>query len=860
MKQFSVLFLSLVTSTLVAGSAYPLLAQEQSAAQLLKVTPRGSLRYNSNGAGFDSYVHFEGFLPLTQQPGKNLTFLDGRLLLAPDNGTLSGNVLLAHRFFSNNNQVLGGYLAYDRRNTGDAKFNQIGFGLERLTANLDLRLNAYFPVGETRSLVASRSSAAAQFVGNNLVFDRRQDFQVALRGVDLEAGVPLLPLGSGFVWGYVGAYYYRGDDFPGFAGARGRLVARPQENVEVNLTVQSDSEFGTRAWVGLGLTYPAQPATRQANNTVNLAARIAEPIERLVSVVVTEQTVVKQEVAINPLTGQPYRFIFVDTGAGSFSDLSSVQLAEGDIVLVGIIDPVTGAANTNAAGTGNVVLTNGTQLLSSTVLQQVNTGFGLVSVPALTPSTTAPTLQGTVILANNNVVNGLNIQPAGAIGIQGTNISNANLQNNRISGASTGILLQNVTNPILSNNTVLNAANRGISLTQTTNAQLVQNVVDGAVGEGIGLDNALGTVVIDRNIVRNVTQTATDTNLEAGIFIRNNTGNANITISNNITESYLQSANRVDGIEVNLCRGDSFDPVDRFSDNAFATCTAPASMTVNVANNQIRSIGTGTDGSDGIDFNLGDGGNLVATVQGNQVESISGAGISVDIASSAAPIAAPVMNMTIANNQIRNILNDDAIRAESNTAGSVALTIRDNTIDTVGGNNDGIDLEFTTTATNPTKTVVTIANNQILNVSDRGVEIDTTNNALLQISVTNNTITSTPTSTGTNLRLAAAGTSNLFATVTGNTFSQLNSQFPVANFIPIVGGSARLCLNAVSNLGSLGSGIDLRQGGTGVLQVVNLASLGADNNNISVTQLTGTPINIPPATFEAATPTGCTPP
>ncbi|MBM0742838.1 hypothetical protein JOY44_14685 [Phormidium sp. CLA17] len=79
------------------GADEALQAQEKSAASLLRVQPRGSLRYTSDGAGFDPYVHFEGFLPLDQQPGRNLTFLDGRLLLSTDNGTFSGNVVLAHR-------------------------------------------------------------------------------------------------------------------------------------------------------------------------------------------------------------------------------------------------------------------------------------------------------------------------------------------------------------------------------------------------------------------------------------------------------------------------------------------------------------------------------------------------------------------------------------------------------------------------------------------------------------------------------------------------------------------------------------------------------------------------------------------
>jgi parallel beta-helix repeat protein len=850
-------FLSLLlTASFLCGSEQPLKAQESGAA-LLRVQPRGALRINSDGAGFDPYVHFEGFFPLTQQPGKNLTFLEGRLLLSTDNGTFSGNAVLGHRFFSGQNQLFTGYLAYDRRNTGDSDFDQIGFGIERLTSTLDLRMNAYFPVGESRSLVGSRLGNTLQVVGNSLGIERQQDFEVALRGLDVEAGTRLFNLGRGSVWGYIGAYYYRGEGVSGFAGARGRLVARPQENVDVKLTVQSDSEFGTRAWVTAGVSFPGLPSSRRSDNTVNLAARMAEPVDRQIAVVVTERTTTDAVLAINPLTGQPFRIIQVDTGAGSFSNLSTLSIAPGDVVLVGIID-----ANGDLASTGNVTLANDVQLLSTTTSQPISTNLGSFTLAALTPSTTAPTIRGTVTLANNNTVSGFNITPTNAIGIRGTNISNPNLQNNRVTGATTGILLQTVTNPVLTNNTVTNSSGRGISLTETTNAQVRRNTVSGAVSEGIGLDNALGTVVIDNNTVRNVTQTSTDTNLEAGIFVRNNRGTANITISNNTTENNLQSGNRVDGIEVNLCRGDSFAVADRFTDNAFGTCAAPASMTVNVLNNQIRRIGTGTDGSDGIDFNLGDGANLTATLNGNAIEDVSDAGITFDIVSSTTPVSRPTATINITNNQVRRTFNDDGITLESNSAGAVNVNITGNTLEDIGTQsaNDGIDFEFTTTTPNPTKATLTIANNQILRVSDRPIEISTENNAVLQVTVSNNTLSTTATSTNQSIRLDSANTSSLFATVNNNTLTQGNAT--VRSLELRADNTSRLCGNIFQNVQVSGSGFTRRPDDAGVtFQIVNNANLGANNGGVPVTNTgAGTITDITTATFNAATPTGCTPP
>lgn len=853
MNQSKLLALLFAGTVLLQTGNLP--AQAQPAANLLRVEPRGSLRFNSDGPGFDSYVHFEGFLPLFQQPGQNLTFLDGRLLLSTDDGTFSGNIVLAHRFLSGPNQIFGGYLAYDRRNTGNSNFDQISFGIERLTAALDLRFNAYFPVGETRALVSSNLGNTARLVGNTLGLDRRRDFEVALRGFDVEAGTRLLALGEGHIWGYVGAYYYAGDDFSGFAGARGRLVARPQRNVEVNLTVQSDREFGTRAWVGVGLTFPGLPSTRREDNSVNLAARISQPVERQIAIVVTEETIRDTVTLVNPATGQPYRVLLVNTGAGSLTDLSTLGFATNDLVLVGV-------TNNAFASSGNVNLVDGVQLLSTTVNQQVNTTFGLINLPALSPAAIAPTIRGTVFLANNNTVSGFNITPTNAVGIQGSNITNPTLRNNSINGATTGILLQTVSSPLIANNVVTNSAFRGVSLTESTNARITSNTVVGAIGEGIGLDNALGTVLIDGNTVRNVGQTTTDTNLEAGIFIRNNRGDANITISNNITEENLQTGNRVDGIEVNLCRGNSFAIADRFTDNAFATCGAPASMTVNVTNNIVRRIGTGTDGSDGIDFNLGDGATMTATLDRNLVEDIADAGITFDIVSSVNPISRPTATLNLTNNTIRRMINDDAITLESNSGGAVTMNITGNTIQDVRsvapGGNDGIDLEFTTTATNPARNIVNITNNQITQISDRPIEIDANNNAPLQLTISNNTISTTAASTGESIRVRSENTATLTATVNNNTLTQ--STPAVRSLEARADDTSRLCANIFQNTQVVGNGFTLRPDDAGVsFRIVNSTNVAAVNNGVSLTTTgAGTVTNITEATFNAPTPGGCT--
>ena len=61
------------------------------------VNPRLGVRYNTDSAGYQPFTSFEGFLPLFQSPGQNVTFLEGRMLLDYDSN-ISANLVLGHRF------------------------------------------------------------------------------------------------------------------------------------------------------------------------------------------------------------------------------------------------------------------------------------------------------------------------------------------------------------------------------------------------------------------------------------------------------------------------------------------------------------------------------------------------------------------------------------------------------------------------------------------------------------------------------------------------------------------------------------------------------------------------------------------
>ncbi|NJL10512.1 MAG: hypothetical protein HC908_11015, partial [Calothrix sp. SM1_7_51] len=309
-----------ISCLLAATITFPANAQtsETTTESLPRFSSRLGAEYTTEGAGVDSLGIFEGFIPIFQAPGQNLTYLQGKLLLSTDNSALGGNLLLGHRFFSDSkNYIVGGYISYDTRNTGDAVFNQLGAGFESFSEGLDFRANFYIPIGQKRPILAETFPGSARFDGDFLAVDRVRRVQQALSGLDAEIGTKLLSLGSGSLRGYAGLYYYSGEGVSDFVGVRGRLVARPSDSLVAGLTLQSDSVFDTKLIFSFGVNFPGSSGSPQRNNESIILARMAESAERQSSIVVQDQIARDSIIATNPQSGQPLLFRQVTLGEPS---------------------------------------------------------------------------------------------------------------------------------------------------------------------------------------------------------------------------------------------------------------------------------------------------------------------------------------------------------------------------------------------------------------------------------------------------------------------------------------------------------------------------------------------------------------
>jgi trimeric autotransporter adhesin len=884
------------------STAADLQAQASAEPAVITFGPRIGVGYQSSGSGYDGFGSFDGFIPLSQTPNKNLTYLQARLML--DNGAkVGGNILVGHRLFSpNGNRVFGGYLSYDNRDTGPSTFSQLGMGLEMLGDRFDLRLNGYLPVGQTRNRISEsvfdggfQATGAPAFSGNFLVIPgTRQQIvtrinEVALSGLDAEVGMRLLDFGNGgALRGYTGLYHYTGSGIS-TTGFRARLEANPTNGLKLGLGVQTDGLFGTSVIASVGL---ALPGFRPAGATPqSVLARMGDAPDRTSPIAVTTQREVQDIgslpaniVLLNPATGQAWLFQHVNpgvgTGTGTFENPT------------GAIAPALG--NTQSDGNSIVYVRSGTtaltaftipsqvQVLSTGPAQRINTAqFGSVQLPG-SGAGTLPTVAGTVTLAangTNQVLSGFAItNTPGQPGVTGVgNVSAQILQNTVTINAPNTATLQN---------------GRGIVLNNASgNTQISTNTVRNAIGEGIRLDNVSGIASITNNTVLNTIQPQTQTGLESSIFIRNNTGDVDLTIANNLVGDNTTRAsfdasgvpitsggNEIDGIEVGICR--AYTGAD-----ALARCSPTATARIAILNNTVRNIGVvGQDGADGIDINLNNGdddndtGARISslTISGNQISNIADKGVSFGVDGDAVLTSGIVTNNTVDN------VGDIGLALRTRLNSTTTFTVTGNTVSNAigGGTNGGtgVGIEYALSrANNNGRSTGTIANNTLIN-NTTGLNIPVRGTGQASLTVSNNTITNTLTAGNTRgidvqtqesgqlrlvldtnavsgsradgIRIRSQNTSQSTIALRNNLLTGNNTTAAASTggLSATASATSNLCLQLQRNTAgtTIPTGYFLSRTGTSTFRIEDIPNLSISNN---VGTFTSNPAGFPAASF-----------
>lgn len=660
------------------------------------VNPRLGVRYNTDSAGYQPFTSFEGFLPLFQSPGQNVTFLEGRMLLDYDSN-ISANLVLGHRFLTNEGKrVIGTYVSYDKRDTGENIFNQVGLGFESL-GNWDFRANAYLPVNNGRQTVRNGFTGGAVFSGNSLILQRQ--YETALHGIDAEIGARLAKFGSGDVRAYAGAYYFGGDNVSDSIGFKGRLEANPTDALTLGVSVQNDPLFDTTAAFTVGLSFPGSGASRARSNQSRVIARMGERTERQATIPVLEDVQFdfsQPATVINTATGQAQQLSVVQVGPTTTNLTSAIASAgSGNIVYV------TGAANLLP-----FAVSPGVQVLSSGPVQTVSTvqagnivlpGSGSGIFPVVT-GTPAQAGRGLITVASNSTVSGFDV---------------------RIPTTSPTF--------VVGTGVPTNADARGIVGSGVNNVVISNNIVSNARREAIDLSGATGNIAINNNTIRDSGVNAQ----ENAIRVLNSTGTVNLGIANNtitnnngIAVSLSGTAQGTANIRNNTISTNRTGISLRASENANLTSTTSG-----------NTINGTTASREGIVLRAFDNAQANTTISNNTIRNIAGSGVVLEASGTARP------QITVSGNTIDrsrtsgiavNAIGSSELRANvtgntiSNTTGTTGAT---------GTGGIGVDANASETA----RLRLGLTSNTISNSSSLGVAVTANDTSDVSVIANSNT-------------------------------------------------------------------------------------------------------------------------
>lgn len=454
------------------------------------------LRYTlaDQGLGYENgYTTLGALIPIWNAAGDAhwFTEIQGNI---SDEGNFFGNVGVGRRIYEHKLRRSFGWSLWFDHDGDEAvnfghSFQQGGISFDSHGDLVDFHFNGYIPMRDEYFL----GGRGPGFVGNRIVLLRGID--AALRGADFETGIRL-PVASALdLRAYIGGYAYGTPAIDNFLGISGRIESHPAEYVTTSARINHDERFGTTGM----LAFELHLGGRRNRGAYE---RMAEPVRRNDHIVRFHQNPV---FAINPATGLPYNVVHINNtaspnGQGTF-EVPFTTLAQGQAFsMPNDVLILTGGGNAYGGGIvlqdgqfligsgRNLVVRNGVLTVAGApnglnrnfpflpgIAQGVAAGSGdgsffqvvassdivqpsdiqLGFLPGAMPVIINPG-GNAVTLADDNLVNGVQTSNS-AIGIQGININNFNLQYNTVINNSTaGIQLFSVSGSgIIRNNTIV---------------------------------------------------------------------------------------------------------------------------------------------------------------------------------------------------------------------------------------------------------------------------------------------------------------------------------------------------------------------------------------------------------------------
>lgn len=430
------------------------------------------------------------------------TFMDGRVWVT-DNTRVGGEMGIGQRFvFDRVAFGVNSFLTYDTGQMAEnTNHTRISVGGEVLMDHFSFTANGYLPLNDDpRRFGEVMFADKLMLMGNQAVFQNMQMAEQQMQGVDYELAVQIPRMEWLSVSG--GGYYFEANDGgENVNGVLGR-IGIDLTSVLFDVSVQDDDRFGTTVNAGAEFRLGSGPAALVPRYR-NLQTKIVDRVRHRERVALNQFLVTDNEVAINPATGLPFTFINVDItaapgGDGSFenrfNDLGLANGPDGDIILVWRGDS---SALNPTPNTGGLQLDDNQQIYgqgTNLFLQTVNR-IDPVALCDFTDIGTNPFVDAPINLANNNIVQGLNILTGpGMNAIGGTNVSNFQILDINqdigagFTGPGGGIVLNNATGDGLISNFQYRTANAaapgGIVINNVNAADLDLTILDAPVIEG----------------------------------------------------------------------------------------------------------------------------------------------------------------------------------------------------------------------------------------------------------------------------------------------------------------------------------------------------------------------------------------
>ena len=135
--------------------------------------------------------------------------------------------------------------------------------------------------------------------------------QAALSGFDTELGGRVPYLGKYGLSGYAGVYSYEGPNIAAVVGGHVRFEERLSDNIDLNLSVNSDPLFHTTVLFGLALRFGGEDR-RCCSSRGNVFSRLVDRVYRNDNITVVNQEITRSVIATDPCTNTP---IIVDHAA-----------------------------------------------------------------------------------------------------------------------------------------------------------------------------------------------------------------------------------------------------------------------------------------------------------------------------------------------------------------------------------------------------------------------------------------------------------------------------------------------------------------------------------------------------------------